>query len=181
MSNHIGKKSIKIPNGINITIVQYSTFNTLLISYNGQGDRGIISLSFSYPSYFKLSFNHQILTITTDLDQPNSAALWGSLQSKIESIITGISQGYSRKLSLIGVGFRFQTTDKPNVYLLFIGYTNPITIEIPTIIQCKLINNTTLEGKCYDLQLLTNTFNKIRNLKASHKDKYKGKGISISV
>jgi hypothetical protein len=75
MSNHIGKKSIKIPNGINITIVQYSTFNTLLISYNGQGDRGTISLSFSYPSYFKLSYNHPILTITTDLDQQNSAAL----------------------------------------------------------------------------------------------------------
>jgi large subunit ribosomal protein L6 len=94
-------------------------------------------------------------------------------------MIIGASQGFTKRLVLKGVGYRFQSTDKPNTFLLFIGFTNAITLHFPLSIECKLINNTTLEGKSIDLQLLTNTFNKFRLIKAANKDTYKGKGILI--
>ncbi len=175
MSNHIGKKLIKIPDGFKFTIIKFPTHNSILIT-----SPNLTTFQFSYPSYFSLSINNNNLTICNPNTSSESKALWGTLQSKISSIILGLSEGFTRKLSLKGVGFRFQTTDKPNVILLFIGFTNPILIEIPSQIQCKLINHTTLEGKSNDLNLLSNTFNKIKNIKPSEKDKYKNKGIIIT-
>lgn len=171
MSNNIGKKPIKIPSDIKLTIVEYPKYNTIIL-------QSANILQISYPKGIDIKLENELLYVNTDSKELK--AYWGSLTSIIQSMIIGLSEGYTRKLLLKGVGYRFETTEQKNKYKIFVGYTIPIIVEIPLDIETKLINNTTLEGKSIDKHRLTNYFNKIRILKASDRDKYKGKGIQVS-
>lgn len=171
MSNNIGKKLIKLPSNIKISIFKYPQFNKLILQFQNNFQQ------LNYPKELQISINNNELQIINNNNKYNS--YWGLLRSMIESIILGITEGYTKRIILKGVGYRFQESTQPNTILIYVGYTIPIQYTISNKIQYKIINNTTLEAKSKNLQELTNELNKIRLFKPADKDHYKGKGIII--
>lgn len=181
MGNNIGKLDINIPKELEVKVISFDTHKELILkTTNGQ----IWALSF--PKYFNLLIQNDqdsvfINISPTILLSKESRALWGTLHSFIRNAVIGLTQGFTRKLVLKGVGYRFEPTAKKNTFVLYIGLTHPKLITIPDSIECTLEqNNTVLDGKCQDLQTLTNELNKIRLIKPAIKDKYSGKGFYIT-
>lgn len=104
-----------------------------------------------------------------------------TIKSKINSFIKGLEESHSLKISLTGVGYNLE--QKNEELLINIGYKNSVKFKIPDNILIKSIEinkngNYELTAESFDLELLTQWLHKIRQLKPSYKDKYKGKGFS---
>lgn len=170
-------KNIKLPSEIkNIKFISYPGYNSMII----QGKFG--NKIFNFPSYFLISIVGDSLLISTKSVQNTNKEIqtnFGTLYSNLLSIITGISTGFTCKLSIVGVGYKIEIPEKDKIKIT-IGYTKPVSIQIPNNIKIKVINNTTIEGWSTSKQELTNFFNQVRLIKPASKDKYTNKGFEIS-
>ena len=121
---------------------------------------------------FKLEIKEDILTITPVEGIKNIAVRWGTLRSKIENLIKGAEEGFTKQLEIKGVGYLANVEGK-NI-ILKIGYNHPVSIPIPEGIEVKTEKNLiTVSGMCKD---------QVGQLAALIKSKkpvepYKGKGI----
>lgn len=186
MGNNIGRLEIQIPKELEIQLFTFNTHKVLSLSRHPNNQHTSV---FNIPIHFDINIigpiKKRLLTISPNIKSSQSlngdmAALWGTLNSLIQRMIIGQTQGFTQRLGLKGVGYRLERESAENSFILYIGLTHPKRISIPLSIQCKLLkNNTILEGKCDNWQELTNALNKIRLIKPAIKDKYSGKGFFI--
>jgi large subunit ribosomal protein L6 len=109
-------------------------------------------------------------------DQKENRALHGLTRALIQNLVTGVSEGYTKVLDIVGVGYRAELKGKN--LLLNIGYSHPIyfappeeiTLEVPTATQIKISG--------IDKELVGLVAAKIRSFKKP--EPYKGKGIKYS-
>ena len=91
----------------------------------------------------------------------------------INNIIIGLSEGYSKELNLVGVGYTVES--KGDFLLLNLGYSHPIYFQKPEGVDFEGPNNTTVIVKGIDNQLVGDVSAKIRELRKP--EPYKGKGV----
>jgi large subunit ribosomal protein L6 len=110
-------------------------------------------------------------------DAPDHRAKHGLYRALIQNMIVGVSEGYTKELEVIGVGYRATATGQ--LLELALGYSHPIIIELPKEI---MVSADTQKGKApvvklesYDKQLLGQVAAKIRSLRKP--EPYKGKGV----
>lgn len=103
----------------------------------------------------------------------NRWALAGTTRSLINNIIIGVTKGFTKKLKLVGVGYR--ATINNNVINLSLGYSHPINYILPTGIFAECPNQTEIILKSADKQMLGQTAADLRAYKKP--EPYKGKGI----
>ena len=102
-------------------------------------------------------------------------ALWGLFYSLINNMVKGLSEGFERKLEVIGVGYRLNLTGKK--LTLNVGYSHPVIFDLPEGVNGQVDGNTiTLSGA--DKQLVGETAALIRKIRKP--EPYKGKGIKYS-
>lgn len=102
-------------------------------------------------------------------------ALWGLYYSLIRNMVKGLSEGFQKKLEVIGVGFRISLSG--NKLTMNLGFSHPVIFEIPAGITAQVEANTiTISGA--DKQLVGETAALIRKIKKP--EPYKGKGIKYS-
>lgn len=101
-----------------------------------------------------------------------SRALHGLSRALIQNMVTGVSQGFTRELELIGVGYRAQTKGK--VLELSLGHSHPIECPIDAGLKAQVNGSRIVLSGC-DLELLGETAAKIRRFRPP--DVYKGKGV----
>lgn len=187
MASNIGRAPIIIPENLALEIVKLETHKELVFVLKSEGKEQKWALK--VPTYFNFTLNtsddsNRMLYISPKdkikLD-PKVLAYWGVLRKLIANITVGLTEGYTCKLGVRGVGYKFELDSTlNNTFLLYLGFTQPLRVTIPDSIECKLLkNNTILEGKSNNLNLVTNELNKIRLLKPASKDKYKNKGLYI--
>lgn len=165
--SRIGKAPITIPSGVEITVEGGE------VKVNGPKGQ----LSQNIGSEIIASIEEGILTVQRPTEQKRHKALHGLYRSLIHNMITGVTEGYSCKLELVGVGYKAAV--QGNILELNLGYSHNIFLAIPSEVR---VSAETAKGKnpiisldSNDKQLLGQVAAKIRSLRKI--EPYKGKGI----
>jgi large subunit ribosomal protein L6 len=166
--SRIGKQLITIPAGVTITV---GNDNVVTV----KGPKG--ELKQAIDRDIKVEVKDGQASVVRPTDQIRHRALHGLYRALINNLVKGVTEGYSRKLELIGVGFK--AASQGNVLDLALGYSHNIIFEIPKELkvgaeQLKGQNPIiTLEG--IDKQLIGQVAAKLRSLRKP--EPYKGKGV----
>jgi large subunit ribosomal protein L6 len=166
--SRIGKKPVTVPKGVTITV---SSDNVITV----KGPKG--ELKQAVDRDIKVEVKDGEVNFTRPTDQIRHRALHGLYRSITSNLVKGVTEGYTKKLELIGVGFK--AANQGNILDLTLGYSHNIIIEIPKELkvvtaQEKGQNPTiTLEG--IDKQLIGQVAAKVRGLRKP--EPYKGKGV----
>ena len=161
--SRIGKLPVEIPEKVEIKLEN----NNIAC----KGPKGELSRTFHTDMQVKVE-NGQI-QVTRPSDSKQHRALHGLTRSLIANMVEGVSTGFSKKLQVVGVGFRAEMRGKD--LMLTVGYSHPILINFPDTIstQCPTPNEIVVEGA--DKELVGQVAAKIRSYKKP--EPYKGKGI----
>lgn len=169
--SHIGKKPIQIPLGVNIS------YNKIFIKITGP----LGSLSLELPTKIKCNFSTSpspqlFIQVDTHEEKQNkeSISLWGTYRSLINNMIIGVSRGFSKKLELVGVGYR-ATLSQNDTLNLKLGYSHPIEYNIPKDVKIQCLKPTLILITGIDHQRVNQVASEIRRFRSP--EPYKGKGI----
>lgn len=162
--SRIGKKPILIPEGVEIIVKEK------LLEVIGK----LGSLSFSIVGDCSLQCSEsEVRVISNSIDKKNSA-FYGLNRAIISNMVVGVSQGFSKELSIKGVGYRFQVSGSRIIFSL--GFSHPVEKEIPDGLSAFLDDKTkNLVIKGIDKQKVGQFAADIRFLRPP--EPYKGKGI----
>ena len=166
--SRIGKAPVAVPNGVIATV---GADNIVKV----KGPKG--ELTQAIDRDMKIEVKDGQILVTRPTDQIRHKALHGLSRALVANLVKGVTDGYTKKLELIGVGFKAANTG--NLLDLALGYSHNIIFEVPKEIKVatetlKGQNPTiTLEGN--DRQLIGQVAAKIRGLRKP--EPYKGKGV----
>ncbi|MFL2840939.1 MAG: 50S ribosomal protein L6 [Pseudohongiellaceae bacterium] len=161
--SRIANSPVNLPNGVEANIANG------LISVKGA--QGVLELSL-HEQVDIINENNQ-LKLKAKADDKNSKALAGTFRSLINNMVIGVSKGYEKKLTLIGVGYRAKSQGK--TLNLIIGYSHPINYSLPEGITAETPSQTEIVIKGADKQLVGQVAAEIREFRPP--EPYKGKGI----
>ncbi|TAE26928.1 MAG: 50S ribosomal protein L6 [Candidatus Kapaibacterium sp.] len=161
--SRIGKKIISIPKDAQVTI-------------NGQsvkvkGPKG--ELEFNIPDAISHEMKDGNMSFARSSDEKHVRALHGLVRAMINSMIEGVTKGFTKTLDIEGVGYKVELRGK-NLYLS-LGYSHPILFIPPPGITFAAITATQLTVTGVDKQLVGEVSAKLRALRAP--EPYKGKGV----
>lgn len=164
--SRIGKKPITIPSGVEVKIDN----NKITI----KGPKGELSTTFQ--EVIEVKKEDDKIIVTPKNMERQARAFWGLTRTLIQNMITGVTTGFSKRMELNGVGYRFMVNGTKSVKLE-LGYSNPIEYKIPEGIVItqdeKLKNLMTVSG--VDKQKVGQVCAEIRGFRPP--EPYKGKGI----
>ena len=166
--SRIGKKAVAIPEGVTITV---DNDNTVVV----KGKKG--ELKQAVDRDIKVEVKDGQVLFNRPTDQIRHRALHGLYRALIANMIKGVTDGYAKKLELIGVGFK--ASSQGNLLDLTLGFSHNIVFEIPKELKVVTAQEKgqnpviTLEG--IDRQLLGQVAAKLRSLRKP--EPYKGKGV----
>jgi len=161
--SRVGKKSIIVPKDVEVK------FDGEMLSVKGpKGElRRLI-----HPKV-KLNINGSQILLSIFDNSKESKSLFGLFRSLIANMVLGVTEGFKKSLELIGVGYRVELTGNKLVFNL--GYSNPITYDIPKGIEIQLDQKNKVVLSGIDKELLGITAAKIRSFRTP--EPYKGKGV----
>lgn len=161
--SRIGKLPIIIPNGVE---VNYGDAKVIV-----KGKFG--TLETKIPKTIVIQQNNDILTVSLKSETRSLRSLHGLYRTLINNMIIGVSEQFELTLILKGVGYRATVQGKE--IILNLGYSHPVHIEIPEVISVEIVQNTTINLKSCDKELLGLFAANIRAWRRP--EPYKGKGI----
>ena len=136
-----------------------------------EGPKG--KLEFVKPSDVTVEQSDNLLKVSTKSD---STAMSGTTRSLLFNMVTGVSKGWEKKLTLVGVGYRAKA-DKLKLELV-VGYSHPVNFEIPEGITIETPSQTEIIVSGIDKQKVGQIAADIRSVRPP--EPYKGKGIKYS-
>lgn len=165
--SRIGKAPISLPKGVSVTVKD----NIVTV----KGPKG--ELQQTIHPYINVEINDGLLKVTRPSDEKEHRAMHGLYRALINNMVIGVSQGYTKKLELVGVGYRAQSSGQ--ILELSLGYSHPIHIKMPPEIKVEAVtdrkSNPVITIESIDKQLLGQVCAKVRSLREP--EPYKGKGI----
>ncbi|MFE0750459.1 50S ribosomal protein L6 [Gordonia sp. NPDC058843] len=161
--SRIGKNPIEIPAGVDVTIDGQNV--------TVKGPKGELSLTVSEP--ISVAKEDNSIVVTRPNDERRSRALHGLSRSLVNNLVVGVTQGYTKKMEIFGVGYRVQAKGSDLEFAL--GYSHPVPIEAPSGITFAVESPTKFSVTGIDKQQVGEISAVIRRLRRP--DPYKGKGI----
>lgn len=159
----IGKKSIKIPEGVKVEIQNQEIIIT--------GSKGIVEIKIAGNVSLEKEDDSEIRVILRDKSR-GAKSIHGTTRALIANAIKGVSEGWSKALEFVGTGYKAEVVG--NTLVLNVGYSHPIKIDAPESISYKVEKSEiTVEG--VDKELVGQIAAKIRRVRPP--EPYKGKGI----
>jgi len=169
--SRIGKNSVTITDGVNITV---SPENVVTV----KGPKG--ELTQSVDRDIKVEVKDGKVEFLRPTDQIRHRAMHGLYRSLVNNMVKGVTEGYTKKLELVGVGFK--AASQGNVLDLALGYSHNIIFEIPKELKITTSQekgqNPMILLESIDKQLLGQVAAKIRSLRKP--EPYKGKGVKFA-
>tara|TARA_Y100000817_G_scaffold84637_1_gene65644 strand:+ start:1669 stop:2208 length:540 start_codon:yes stop_codon:yes gene_type:complete len=162
--SRIGKTPISIPTSVDIAIDG--------ANIEVKGPKG--SLNLVLTEGISLTQEDESLVVHRENDERQSKALHGLMRSLINNMIIGVTEGYSKQLELVGVGYRVQAKGKTNLEFQ-LGFSHPVNVSAPDGIEFDVPSPTELNISGIDKQMVGQVAADIRALKKP--EPYKGKGI----
>ena len=159
--SRIGNRIITVPTGV--TVEETNGVVTV------KGPKGSLSQPMLKDITMKVEENQVIV------ERKNEAAkaLHGTMNALIQNMITGVTEGYSKGLEILGVGYRFNVQGQK--LIINAGYSHPVNMEIPAGLTVELVSNTEITIKGIDKVLVGEFAANVR--KVRQPEPYKGKGI----
>lgn len=165
--SRIAKYPVEIPEGVQVSLDERSI--------SVQGTKG--TLQHQLHRGVRVSKrDDNVLTFAPREEVPNAAALAGTTRATIQNMVTGVSQGFERRLELVGVGYRAQV--KGDVLLLSIGYSHPVEFRAPQGIAIEAPTPADIVVKGIDKQQVGQVAATIRSFRPP--EPYKGKGVRFA-
>ena len=130
-------------------------------------------LSFAFNNDAKVEVNENDVTVSKGGESRHFAIMWGTVRSRINNIIEGVSVGYVKELVLSGVGYK--AAQKGKILELLLGYSHPINFEIPEDLKIEVPKPTEIKISGIDKQRVGQIAANIRSYRKP--EPYKGKGI----
>lgn len=161
--SRIAKAPVTIPKGVDVKL----TGNNMIV----KGSKG--QLSFDFNPVVGITVSDNVIQMQWDKDNKESIAQAGTARALANSMVIGVSEGFEKKLTLIGVGYRAQA--KGNVLSLSLGYSHPVDFAVPAGITVETPSQTEIVVKGSDKQQVGQVAAKIRSYRPP--EPYKGKGV----
>ncbi|MDQ6687340.1 MAG: 50S ribosomal protein L6 [Actinomycetota bacterium] len=166
--SRIGKLPVTVPSGVDVTLEQS------LVTV--KGPKGTLSHSVAAPITVDRG-DDGTLEVRRPNDERQSKALHGLTRTLISNMVTGVTQGYEKRLEIVGVGYRVLSKG-PTQLEFQLGYSHPITFTAPEGITFTVEGTTRLGVQGIDKQLVGEVAANIRKLRKP--EPYKGKGVRYS-
>ncbi|MFW6264513.1 MAG: 50S ribosomal protein L6 [Bacillota bacterium] len=164
--SRIGKLPIELPEKVDVQI------NDNLVKV--KGPKGELSQEFD--SRITIDVSEKEIQVKRNGDSRDERSLHGLTRSIIESMVIGVTEGFEKKLEMVGVGYNAKV--QGNTIVLEVGYSHPVSIEAMGDIKFEVEKNTNITVKGIDKQLVGEMAAKIRSVREP--EPYKGKGIKYA-
>ncbi len=164
--SRIAKKPIDIPNGVDFSV------NGREIS--AKGPKGFLSITLH--DAVELNFKDNVVTLSPRDQRQSTMAVTGTMRSVVNNIVEGVSNGFEKKLLLVGVGYRAQVQGKQ--LNLSLGLSHPVQFQVPEGIEVETPIATEIVVRGCDKQKVGQVCAEIRSYRPP--EPYKGKGIKYS-
>ena len=162
--SRIGKLPIAVPSGVDVAIdgAQVTV----------KGPKGTLTHTVAAP--ITVEKTDGVLAVNRPDDERRSKALHGLTRTLVNNMVVGVTEGYEKKLEIVGVGYRVLSKG-PTQLEFQLGYSHPITFNAPEGITFTVEGPTRLGVQGIDKQLVGETAANIRKLRKP--EPYKGKGV----
>ena len=162
--SRIGKLPIAVPSGVDVAIDGAHV--------TVKGPKGTLSHTVAAP--ITVEKGDGVLDVRRPDDERQSKALHGLTRTLVNNMVVGVTEGYEKKLEIVGVGYRVLSKG-PTQLEFQLGYSHPITFNAPEGITFAVDGPTRLGVQGIDKQLVGEVAANIRKLRKP--EPYKGKGV----
>ncbi|WP_242125626.1 50S ribosomal protein L6 [Sphingobium sp. Sx8-8] len=161
-----GKKPVAVPAGVTASIADGQL--------SVKGPKGTLAMPLADEVTY--SIEDGVIAVKPANDSKRARAFWGMQRTLVANLITGVTEGYTKKLLITGVGYRADAKGK--VLNLKLGYSHDVDFPVPEGIEIKTPDNTTVEISGIDKQKVGQVAAEIRRWRKP--EPYKGKGIKYA-
>jgi len=161
--SRIGKRPVVIPDKVKVTV----NGKDVLV----EGPRG--RLSYTLPNVIDIKLDGGKIFLMCSGDTSTNDRFYGTARAVINNMVTGVSQGFTKELDIIGVGYKAEVRGKE--ILLSLGYSHPVVFHLPDGISATVDKQTHITISGCDKKLVGEVAAALRRLRVP--DAYKGKGI----
>lgn len=165
--SRIGRKPITVPAGVTVTL---GDGNKLTV----KGPLGTLEQSFNERMTIKVEGN--VITVTRPTDEQEDRAIHGLTRTLINNMVIGVSEGYSKTLEIVGVGYRAQKQGK--TLTMNLGHSHPIVFEDGNGITFETPNTNTVVVKGINKEIVGETAAVVRSKRPP--EPYLGKGVKYA-
>lgn len=161
--SRIAKAPVTIPSGVDVKL----DGNKMTV----KGSKGYLTHLLN--SAVNVDIAGNLIHVQWDKDNKEATAQAGTARAILNNMVTGVSSGFEKKLTLIGVGYRAQA--KENILSLSLGFSHPVEFKVPAGITVETPTQTEIVVRGTDKQLVGETSANIRAYRPP--EPYKGKGV----
>ena len=164
--SRVANNPVELPKGVEVSL-----FGSEI---SVKGAKGTLAMSVN--SNVEIKQGDNVLTFAAVSQDAFARAMSGTTRALVNNMVTGVSQGFEKKLDLVGVGYRAQVQgSKINLTL---GFSHPVVYELPDGVTAETPSQTEILLKSSDKQKLGQAAAEIRAFRPP--EPYKGKGVRIS-
>ena len=161
--SRIGKRTITVPKGVTVAL------DGQTVSVKGpKGER-----SWTLAEEVEIKQEDGELSLAIRADTQRARAMWGLSRTLVDNMVTGVTEGFERKLELVGVGYRAAL--KGNDLSLQLGFSHEVDIKAPAGVTFVVPKQTEISIQGADKQVVGELAANIRKLRPP--EPYKGKGV----
>lgn len=161
--SRVGKYPVKVPQGTTVTI------NGDVLTVKGK----LGELSYNLPKHVTVKVDGEHVSVAPVSKSKTDQMLWGTVRANIQNMVKGVTDGFTRKLELIGVGYKAQAQGQ--TLKLSLGYSHDINYAVPAGVKVATPQPTAIELSGVDKQLVGQVASEIRSYRSP--EPYKGKGV----
>ena len=162
--SRIGRSPITVPAGVTVTVGEDNHITV-------KGSKG--ELEYTAPVSMTVKLDGNVITVSRPDDAKEHRSLHGMTRAIINNMVVGVSEGYSKKLEIVGVGYRAAKEGKKLV--LNLGHSHPIYFEENEKVTFEVPDSNTIIVKSYDKQVCGQIAAEIRSKRPP--EPYLGKGV----
>lgn len=164
--SRIGKQPVVIPKGVEVKLT-----GKLVQVKGGKGQ-----LEMTLHPYVAIEESEGKLILKPEVENASHWAMCGTMRALVQNMVIGVNQGFEKKLTLVGVGYRAQAQgQKVNLSL---GFSHPVEFNVPAGVTVETPSQTEIVVKGTNKQLVGEVAAKIRAYRPP--EPYKGKGVRYS-
>jgi large subunit ribosomal protein L6 len=165
--SRIGKAPVALPNGVEVSVAE----RTITV----KGPKG--TLSREIPGEIEVSIDEGVLTCTRPNDERFHRAQHGLARSLVNNMVVGVTEGFSKDLEIVGVGYRAEAQG-PGALRLNLGFSHPVNVRAPDGITFEVPVPTQIIVRGIDKEVVGQVAADIRSIRKP--EPYKGKGVKYA-
>ena len=162
--SRVGRSPIAVPSSVTVTL----SGDTV----NVKGPQGVLERQL--PEGITIAQEGDTLLVSRPDDERMHRALHGLSRSLVANMVSGVTDGFTKELEIVGVGYR-ATAKGPGALELALGFSHPVTVDAPSGISFEVPTPTRIVVKGIDKELVGQVAADIRKLRKP--EPYKGKGV----